>query len=74
MKADGGKFEWGTTITKAYRHWKTRNSLMKVSVLMDWFTASLCRHMLRMQTSHSCVDFSGKMLFSGDDIMKNKRA
>ncbi|MFT3748693.1 MAG: ATP-binding cassette domain-containing protein [Agriterribacter sp.] len=69
-KADGGKFEWGTTITKAYlpndnaKYFKESNLN-----LMDW---------LRQYVPANVTDadepflrgFLGKMLFSGDEILK----
>jgi ATPase subunit of ABC transporter with duplicated ATPase domains len=70
-QADGGKFEWGTTITAAYL--PNDNSEFfensKDLNLMDW---------LRQYVPPTVTDvdepflrgFLGKMLFSGDEIMK----
>lgn len=70
MKADGGKFEWGTTITKAYLPVENTEFFTEGLSLMDW---------LRQYVPPTVTDadepfirgFLGKMLFSGDDIMKN---
>ncbi len=69
-KADSGKYEWGTTITKAYlpndnSKFFPNNNLN----LMDW---------LRQYVPSNVTDvdepflrgFLGKMLFSGDEILK----
>ena len=69
MKADGGKFEWGTTITKAYLPVENTEFFTEGLSLMDW---------LRQYVPPAVTDadepfirgFLGKMLFSGDDIMK----
>ena len=69
MKADGGKFEWGTTITKAYLPVENTEFFTEGLSLMDW---------LRQYVPPTVTDadepfirgFLGKMLFSGDDIMK----
>lgn len=69
MKADGGKFEWGTTITKAYLPVENSEFFTEGLSLMDW---------LRQFVPPNITDadepfirgFLGKMLFSGDDIMK----
>ena len=69
MKADGGKFEWGTTITKAYLPVENNEFFQNGMPLLDW---------LRQFVPPNVTDadepflrgFFGKMLFSGDDIMK----
>ncbi len=69
MKADGGQFEWGTTITKAYLPVENAEFFTEGLSLMDW---------LRQYVPPTVTDadepfirgFLGKMLFSGDDIMK----
>jgi ATPase subunit of ABC transporter with duplicated ATPase domains len=70
QEADGGKYEWGTTVTKAYlpndnAKFFTGNEM----TLMDW---------LRQYVPPTVTDadepflrgFLGKMLFSGDEVMK----
>jgi ATPase subunit of ABC transporter with duplicated ATPase domains len=68
-KADGGKFEWGTTITKAYLPVENTGFFQNGLTLIDW---------LRQYVPSQVTDadepflrgFLGKMLFSGDDVMK----
>jgi len=67
--ADGGKFEWGTTITKAYLPMENNEFFTEGLTLLDW---------LRQFVPPNITDadepflrgFLGKMLFSGDDITK----
>jgi ATPase subunit of ABC transporter with duplicated ATPase domains len=67
--ADGGKYEWGTTITKAYLPLENNEFFTEGLTLIDW---------LRQYVPPQVTDadepflrgFLGKMLFSGDDIMK----
>ena len=67
--AEGGKFEWGTTITKAYLPVENNEFFTEGLSLMDW---------LRQFVPPNITDadepfirgFLGKMLFSGDDIAK----
>jgi len=67
--SDTGKFEWGTTITKAYLPVENNEFFTEGLGLMDW---------LRQFVPPTVVDadepfirgFLGKMLFSGDDIAK----
>ena len=70
QKADSGKFEWGTTITKAYLPNDNAAFFRDGSAnLMDW---------LRQFVPPTVTDvdepflrgFLGKMLFSGDEILK----
>jgi len=69
LKADHGKFEWGTTITKAYLPLENSEFFQSNLTLLDW---------LRQFVPPNVTDadepflrgFLGKMLFSGDDIMK----
>ena len=68
-KAEHGKYEWGTTITKAYLPFENQEFFTGSLPLMDW---------LRQFVPPNVTDadepflrgFLGKMLFSGDDIMK----
>lgn len=68
--ADGGKIEWGTTITKAYLPNDNTEFFQDTQInLMEW---------LRQYVPPSVTDadepflrgFLGKMLFSGDEILK----
>ncbi len=69
MNASAGKFEWGTTITKAYLPVENNEFFTGGMTLMEW---------LRQYVPANVTDadepflrgFLGKMLFSGDDIMK----
>lgn len=69
MQADGGKFEWGTTITSAYLPNDNAQFFTEDLTLMDW---------LRQFVPPSVIDvdepflrgFLGKMLFSGDEVLK----
>ena len=68
-KADRGKFEWGTTITKAYLPLENNDFFTEGLTLIEW---------LRQYVPPQVTDadepflrgFLGKMLFSGDDILK----
>lgn len=68
-EANGGKFEWGTTITTAYLPLENTEFFVNGLTLMEW---------LRQYVPQNVTDadepflrgFLGKMLFSGDDIMK----
>ena len=68
-EADSGSFEWGTTITKAYLPMEHNEEFLQPLSLMDW---------LRQFVPPNVTDadepfirgFLGKMLFSGDDVMK----
>jgi len=68
-KASSGKFEWGTTITQAYLPVENNAFFTKGLSLIEW---------LRQYVPPTVTDadepflrgFLGKMLFSGDDIMK----
>ena len=70
QKADGGKYEWGTTITKAYLPNDNAAFFKDADInLMEW---------LRQFVPPTVTDvdepflrgFLGKMLFSGDEILK----
>ncbi|MEY2586811.1 MAG: hypothetical protein RLY11_660 [Bacteroidota bacterium] len=70
--ADKGKFEWGTTITKTYLPIENADYFKEELSLLDW---------LRQYVPANITDadepflrgFLGKMLFSGDDIMKKTK-
>ena len=69
IQPDGGKFEWGTTITKAYLPVENSTFFTEGLSLLEW---------LRQFVPPNVTDadepflrgFLGKMLFSGDDIQK----
>lgn len=72
IKPDAGKFEWGTTVTTAYLPLENSKFFTGDFNLMDW---------LRQYVPDWVTDadepfirgFLGKMLFSGDDIMKKTK-
>jgi ATPase subunit of ABC transporter with duplicated ATPase domains len=72
LPADKGKFEWGTTITHAYLPIENNKYFTTDFNLIDWlrqwvppFVTDADEPFLR--------GFLGKMLFSGDDIMKKTK-
>jgi len=67
--ADGGKFEWGTTITKAYLPLENHEFFIEGLTLMDWLRQYVPPHVTDADEPF-LRGFLGKMLFSGDDIMK----
>lgn len=70
MQADGGKFEWGTTVTKAYLPNDNAKYFQDPSLnLMDWLRQFVPPHVTDVDEPF-LRGFLGKMLFSGDDIMK----
>ena len=69
MKADGGKFEWGTTITKAYLPVENQEFFTQGLNLMDWLRQFVPPHVTDADEPF-IRGFLGKMLFSGDDIQK----
>jgi ATPase subunit of ABC transporter with duplicated ATPase domains len=68
-KADGGKFEWGTTITKAYLPLENNEFFTEGLPLMDWLRQYVPAHVTDADEPF-LRGFLGKMLFSGDDIAK----
>ncbi len=69
MQADKGKFEWGTTITKAYLPVENNEFFTEGLSLMDWLRQFVPAHVTDADEPF-IRGFLGKMLFSGDDIMK----
>ncbi|MBS1975081.1 MAG: ABC-F family ATP-binding cassette domain-containing protein, partial [Bacteroidetes bacterium] len=70
MKADNGRVEWGTTITTAYL--PNDNSYFfadKDLNLMDWLRQYVPPHVSDVDEPF-LRGFLGKMLFSGDEVMK----
>jgi ATPase subunit of ABC transporter with duplicated ATPase domains len=69
IKADAGKYEWGTTITAAYLPNDNTEFFTGSLNLMDWL-----RQFVPPNTKDVDEDFIrgflGKMLFSGDEILK----
>ena len=69
MQASGGKFEWGTTITKAYLPLENNAFFDNGLTLMDWLRQYVPPHVTDADEPF-LRGFLGKMLFSGDDVMK----
>jgi ATPase subunit of ABC transporter with duplicated ATPase domains len=68
-KADSGKFEWGTTITKAYLPLENNEFFENKLSLIEWLRQYVPQHVTDADEPF-LRGFLGKMLFSGDDIMK----
>jgi len=69
MKPDSGKFEWGTTITTAYLPNDNTEFFTGNLTLMDWLRQYVPDHYTDVDEDF-LRGFLGKMLFSGDEIMK----
>jgi ATPase subunit of ABC transporter with duplicated ATPase domains len=67
--ADNGKFEWGTTITKAYLPVENNELFKSGDSLIDWLRQYVPEHVTDVDEPF-LRGFFGKMLFAGDDIMK----
>lgn len=67
--ADGGKFEWGTTITSAYLPMENNEFFKEGLSLMEWLRQFVPPHVTDADEPF-LRGFLGKMLFSGDDIAK----
>lgn len=67
--ADNGSFEWGTTITKAYLPMEHNEEFTQPLTLMDWLRQFVPAHVTDADEPF-IRGFLGKMLFSGDDVMK----
>ena len=68
-KADTGKFEWGTTITKAYLPLENAEFFTQGLTLIEWLRQYVPSHVTEADEPF-LRGFLGKMLFSGDDILK----
>lgn len=64
-----GKFEWGTTITKAYLPIENNDFFSEGLSLMEWLRQYVPPHVTDVDEPF-LRGFLGKMLFSGDDILK----
>jgi len=69
VKADHGKYEWGSTITKAYLPVENSQYFQENLPLLDWLRQFVPAHVTDADEPF-LRGFLGKMLFSGDDIMK----
>jgi ATPase subunit of ABC transporter with duplicated ATPase domains len=68
-KADGGTYEWGTTITRAYLPMEHNSFFNEAYTLMDWLRQYVPSHVTDADEPF-IRGFLGKMLFSGDDVSK----
>ena len=68
-QSDSGSFEWGTTITKAYLPMEHNEEFTQPLTLMDWLRQFVPPHITDADEPF-IRGFLGKMLFSGDDVMK----
>ncbi|MFI5152156.1 MAG: ABC-F family ATP-binding cassette domain-containing protein [Chitinophagales bacterium] len=70
MSPDSGKFEWGTTITRAYLPNDNTQYFLDTNIhLMDWLRQYAPSHVTDVDEPF-LRGFLGKMLFSGDEVMK----
>ncbi len=69
VEADKGKFEWGTTVTKAYLPQENSQYFQNNMTLMDWLRQYVPAHVTDADEPF-LRGFLGKMLFSGDDVLK----
>ena len=67
--ADKGKFEWGTTVSKAYLPNDNTKYFTENLSLMDWLRQYVPPHVTDVDEPF-LRGFLGKMLFSGDEILK----
>jgi ATPase subunit of ABC transporter with duplicated ATPase domains len=69
LKPNSGKFEWGTTITKAYLPLENSEFFQSHLTLLEWLRQYVPPHVTDADEPF-LRGFLGKMLFSGDEIMK----
>lgn len=69
MKADSGSFEWGATVTRAYLPNDNARYFSENLPLMDWLRQFVPPHVTDVDEPF-LRGFLGKMLFSGDEILK----
>jgi ATPase subunit of ABC transporter with duplicated ATPase domains len=67
--ADSGKYEWGGTVTKAYLPNDNSKYFTTSYYLMDWLRQYVPPHVTDVDEPF-LRGFLGKMLFSGDEILK----
>lgn len=67
--ADSGSYEWGSTVTHAYLPQENAEFFKKELNLMDWLRQYVPSHVTDVDEPF-LRGFLGKMLFSGDDVMK----
>ncbi|HEX4875077.1 MAG TPA: ATP-binding cassette domain-containing protein [Chitinophagaceae bacterium] len=67
--ADSGSYEWGSTVTHAYLPQENSQFFNKDLNLMDWLRQYVPDHVKDVDEPF-LRGFLGKMLFSGDDVVK----
>src|SRR5574338_720941 len=67
--ADSGSYEWGSTVTHAYLPQENSQYFNGEMNLMDWLRQYVPSHVADADEPFLRA-FLGKMLFSGDDVMK----
>ena len=67
--ADSGSYAWGSTVTHAYLPQENSQYFNKELNLMDWLRQYVPSHVTDVDEPF-LRGFLGKMLFSGDDVMK----
>ena len=71
LHADSGKLEWGTTVTRAYLPNDNTEYFEGQHInLMDWLRQFVPAHVTDVDEPF-LRGFLGKMLFSGDEVLKN---
>jgi ATPase subunit of ABC transporter with duplicated ATPase domains len=68
-KADAGKMEWGSTVTKAYLPIENNEFFQKPVPMMEWLREFVPPHVTDADEPF-LRGFLGKMLFTGDEIEK----
>jgi ATPase subunit of ABC transporter with duplicated ATPase domains len=68
-EADSGSYEWGSTVTHAYLPQENSEYFGKELNLMDWLRQYVPSHVTDVDEPF-LRGFLGKMLFSGDDVLK----
>jgi ATPase subunit of ABC transporter with duplicated ATPase domains len=71
-QADAGKFEWGTTVTTAYLPVENNEFFQNDLNLMDWLRQYVPAYVTDVDEPF-LRGFLGKMLFTGDEIMKKTK-
>ncbi|MET0635032.1 MAG: ATP-binding cassette domain-containing protein [Chitinophagaceae bacterium] len=69
IPTDTGAYEWGTTVTHAYLPQENNEYFSSDLNLMDWLRQFVPPHVTDVDEPF-LRGFLGKMLFSGDDVMK----
>ncbi len=67
--ADSGSYEWGSTVTHAYLPQENEEFFRDELNLMDWLRQFVPSHVTDVDEPF-LRGFLGKMLFSGDDVLK----